>query len=103
MSVSSEIFQRIVREEIDSLDGVYCIADDAIIAGIWSDMAEAMKSHKTQLNNLIHRLRAKKIVMNKNKFELRVPTVVSVEHVLVVDGASRPDKGAGHRGCVQSD
>ena len=53
-------------------------------------MAEAIKSHETRLNNFIDRCRENETVPSKNKFELRVPTVVFVEHVLSADGV-RPD------------
>ena len=90
LSVSSEIFGRKIREAFDGLEGVHCIADDAIIAGVGSDMAEAMKSHETRLNAFLQRCQRKGIVLNANKFELRVPSVVFMGHVLGTDGI-RPD------------
>ena len=85
LSVSSEIFGRKIREAFDGLEGVHCIADDAIIAGVGSDMAEAMKSHETRLNAFLQRCQRKGIVLNANKFELRVPSVVFMGHVLGTD------------------
>ena len=88
--MSSEIFQRKVREAIDGLLGVHCIVDDAIIAGVGGTMAEAMESHEKRLNKFLVRCREKEIVLNDAKFELRVPSIIFMGHVIGTDGV-RPD------------
>ena len=90
LKVSSEIFQRKVHEALDGLDGIYCIADDIVIAGVGEDLQAANKSHDERLQALFERCQCKGIVLNKKKFVLRVPRMVFMGHVLGTDGI-RPD------------
>ena len=79
-----------MHEALDGLDGIYCIADDIVIAGVGEDLQAANKSHDERLQALFERCQCKGIVLNKNKFVLRVPRMVFMGHVLGTDGI-RPD------------
>ena len=74
----------------DGLDGIYCIADDIVIAGVGEDLQAANKSHDERLQALFERCQCKGIVLNKKRPVLRVPSMVFIGHVLGTD-AIRPD------------
>lgn len=86
LCVSSEIFQRKVHEALDGLEGIFCIADDVVIAGVGATVLEATKSHDARLQKLLERCAQKGIVLNASKFVLREPRLEFMGHVIGVDG-----------------
>jgi len=90
LSVSSEIFQRRVHEALSGLEGVHCVADDIVIAGVGDTIEEATESHDRRLTAFLQQCQDKGIVLNAGKFELRVPSMPFMGHTLSHDGV-RPD------------
>lgn len=90
LSVSSEIFARKVYEALDGLEGVFCIADDIVIAGVGTNTEEANRSHDDRLQALLQRCKDKGIVLNEQKFVLRESKLVFMGHVISNEGIS-PD------------
>lgn len=90
LNASGEIFMRKVHEALADLEGVFCIVDDIIVAGVGATLTEAMKSHDSRLNLLLERCQEKNIVINPKKFNLRQSQLSVMGHVLGSDGL-RPD------------
>ena len=61
--VSGDIFQRRVHDALVDLEGIYCIVDDIIVAGVSADIDEATKPHDKKLANLLNRCQEKNIAL----------------------------------------
>ena len=74
-----EIFQRIMDQMVEDLDGVEVIMDDAIIAGDES-------THNERLHKFLERASAKGLKLNKEKCKIRQKEVPYVGHLLTAEG-----------------
>ena len=68
LKVSSEFFQKRVHAALADLPGIYCIADDVLIAGTGEDQQTATTSLNAHLDTFLKRCSEKGIVLNPNKF-----------------------------------
>ena len=80
LSVSAEIFQRKLIQNLQGLPGVICIADDVIIHG--KDVAE----HDHNLRQFLQRCRERNIKLNRDKLELRTNSFTFMGHQITKDG-----------------
>ena len=90
LSVSSEIFSRRVHEALQGLEGVHCVADDIIIAGVGDTVEDATASHDKRLHAFLQQCQDKGVVLNPDKFKLRAESLPFMGHILGPDGI-RPD------------
>ena len=79
---------RKLHEALDGLEGVFCIADDIVVAGVGATMEEANKSHDARLQALLQRCKEKKIALNEQKFVLRRHEIVFMGHQISAAGIS---------------
>jgi transposase InsO family protein len=79
-SVSSEIFGKKLREALDNLPGVVCIADDVVIHGRTEDQ------HDRHLDQFLARCQERGIRLNKDKFELKLGEIVFMGHKISAAG-----------------
>ncbi len=87
LSVSSEIFQKKLLENLQGLSGIACIADDIMVHG--SDN----KTHDTALEALMERCLEKQIRLNKDKMEIRMDKITFLGHQITSEGLSTdPEK-----------
>ena len=91
LSVLSEIFQRHIHGALAGLAGVYCIADDIIIAGVGDATAEATESHDQRLSAFLQRCQEKGIVLNARKFQLHSPRMSFIGYILTPEGIQPDD------------
>ena len=80
LSVSSEIFQKHLHQELLGLPGVKCIADDVLIHG--SNEA----GHDSNLEGFMSRCQQKGIKLNSQKLELKAKEVPIHGHLLTTEG-----------------
>ena len=80
LSVSSEIFQRHLHQELQGLPGVKCIADDVLI----HDTNKA--DHGSNLERFMDRCQQKGIKLNSQKLELKAKEVPFHGHLLTIEG-----------------
>ena len=90
LSVSSEIFQKRVHAALSGIPGVYCIADDILIAGYGDNDRSARASLDENVNSFLKRCATKGIVLNPDKFEHGVTCVPFMGHLLTSKGL-KPD------------
>ena len=84
LSVSSEIFQKRLHQELQGLPGVKCIADDILIHGT----CEA--DHDSNLDGFMRRCQQKGIKLNAEKLEYKCKEVLFHGHLLTTEGL-KPD------------
>ena len=84
LSVSSEIFQRHLHQELQGLPGVKCIADDVLIHG--TNEAD----YDSNLERFMGRWQQKGIKLNSQKLELKAKEVPFHGHLLTTEGL-KPD------------
>ena len=70
LKVSSEIFQKRLKQAIDVLPGVKCIANDILIFG------SAIYEHDQNVENLLRRCWRENIKTKKEKFEYFVQEII---------------------------
>lgn len=80
LSVSAEIFQRKLIQNLQGLPGVVCIADDVIIHG------KNVEEHDHNLRLFLQRCRERGIRLNKDKLELRTNSFTFMGHRITNDG-----------------
>ena len=90
ISVAPEIFQQRSQEAIESLDGVFAIADDRLIAGNGFTYAEALNDHDRKLEMFLKQCQKKQICLNKDNFRLKLGSVAFMGHLLTDEGI-KPD------------
>ena len=90
VSVAPELFQAKVHQALEGLRGVFCVADDLLIAGFGDTTEEADADHDRNLLALLQRCREKGIKLNANKLRLRRQVTTFLGHELTVKGI-RPD------------
>ena len=91
LSVSSEIFQKHLHQELDGLPGVKCIADDVLIHG--TNEAD----HDSNFERFMSRCQQKGIKLNSENLELKAKEVPFHGHLLSTEGL-KPDRDAAPRG-----
>ena len=84
LSVSSEIFQKRLHQELQGLPGVKCIVDDILIHGT----CEA--DHDSNLDGFMRRCQQKGIKLNAEKLEYKCKEVPFHGHLLTTEGL-KPD------------
>ena len=84
LKVSSEIFQKRLKQAIDDLPGVKCVADDILIFG------STAYEHNNNLENFLSRCERDNIKLKKEKFEYCTQEVIFHGHLLTADGI-KPD------------
>ena len=84
LKVSSEIFQKRLKQAIDDLPGVKCVADDILIFG------STVSEHDNNLENFLSRCERDNIKLKKEKFEYCTQEVIFHGHLLTADGI-KPD------------
>ena len=83
LNVSTEIFQRRIKESLEGLGGVICIADDIITHG--TDEV----NHDKNLLDFLHRCVDVGIKLNLEKLELRKPEITFMGHIASKDGLKK--------------
>jgi Reverse transcriptase (RNA-dependent DNA polymerase) len=81
-----EIYQQRMNEIVAGLDGVEVMADDILVYGKGEDQEQAMKDHNRNLENLLIRVRARNLTLNKEKVKLCQKSVQYFGHVLTSEG-----------------
>ena len=76
ISVAPELFQQRLQEAIENLDRVFAMANDILIAGNGTTYAEAVKDHDKKLEMFLNDVQKKQICLNKDKFRLKLISVV---------------------------
>jgi len=71
INIAPEVFQAKVHQALEGLRGVFCVAEDLLIAGFGDTKEEADKDHDRNLLALLQRCREKGIKLNSKKFRLR--------------------------------
>ena len=84
LSVSSEIFQKHLHQELHGLPGVKCIADEVLIHG--TNEAD----HNSNLERFMSRCQKKGIKLNSQNIELKAKEVSFHGHLLTTEGL-KPD------------
>ena len=84
LSVSSEIFQKRLHQELQGLPGVKCIADDVLIHG--TNEAD----HDSSLDGFMRRCQQKGMKLNAEKLEYNCKEVAFHGHQLTTEGL-KPD------------
>ena len=79
-----EIFQRIMMQMLDDLEGIEVVMDDILIWG------ETEELHDARLEAVLNRLREHNVKLNREKCKLRVTEVSYIGHVLTQEGV-KPD------------
>jgi len=83
------VFQGKVHQALEGLRGVFCVADDLLIAGFGDTKEEADKDHDKNLLALLQRCREKGNI-RKKKLRLRRQVTTFMGHELTVN-TIRPD------------
>lgn len=86
ISSAPEIFQMKMREVLDGLEGVECLADDVLIYGRGETLEEAMNDHNRCLKQLFERLKQHNVKLNRSKLNLCQPSVKFFGHLLTDRG-----------------
>ena len=86
LKVSSEIFQRKLVETLSDLEGVFTIADDILVAGCGSTLAEATTHNNEKLAKLHRRCQERNIILNETKRELAKSEIRFHGHCFTADG-----------------
>jgi transposase InsO family protein len=86
ISPAPEIYQKVQNEIIEGLKNVKAMADDLLVYGCGDTFEEALIDHNINLKNLLNRLRAVGLKLNKDKVKLAQTKVTYFGHVLSSDG-----------------
>ena len=86
ISPAPEEFQRRLNEALEGLSGISTVADDIIIWGVGDNDEEARTDHDRKLVALLNRCEEKGIVLNRDKFRLRLTEVSYVGHLITSEG-----------------
>jgi hypothetical protein len=90
LNTASEHFQARLDQALENLPGVHIIADDILIAGEGDTMEEAVLDHDRKLVKLLERCQRQNIVLNKDKFKLRLAETPFMGNLLTSEGL-KPD------------
>ena len=86
VSPAGEIFQQLLDQAIDDLEGVRIVADDILITGNGATLEEATADHDLKIKRLFERCRAKQIKLNSSKIEFKKTSMPYIGHILTPDG-----------------
>ena len=86
LKVSAELFQKRVHAALSDLPGVYCIADDVLIAGFGDDLQAATVSLSDNVDCFLQCCSQKGIVLNPDKLEHAVTSIPFMGHLLTSTG-----------------
>lgn len=86
LSISSEEFQKRLNQILNGLDGVVCVADDIICAGVGDTLEAANIDHNSKLDALLSRCRSAGIKLNKAKCEFCKPEIAFLGHLISGSG-----------------
>ena len=84
ISSAAEIFQNVIRETLDGIDGAINISDDILAFG------KTLQEHDQNLKAVFQRLREKGLTLNKRKCKFRKDKLEFFGYVFSKDGIS-PD------------
>ena len=84
ISSAAEIFQNVIRETLEGIDGAINISDDILVFGM------THSEHNQRLKAVIQRLREKGLTLNKSKYEYSKDKLEFFGYVFSRDGIS-PD------------
>jgi len=69
-----------MNEVLSGLSGVACIADDVLVYGCGSTVAEAQIDHDRNLLALLQRCREKNVKLNREKMKINCSSVKFMGH-----------------------
>ncbi|XP_053379955.1 uncharacterized protein LOC123555933 [Mercenaria mercenaria] len=81
---ASEVFQNVISEILDDIDGVEVIMDDILVTGTNTE------EHDQRLKEVLQRLEDNNLKLSKDKCDIRKSSVSYVGHTLTSDGL-KPD------------
>ena len=84
LSSSQDIFQRIMSDMFQDIDGVEFVVDDLLIWG------ETDEQHDRRLKQVLERARQRNLRLNKSKCQLKLNEISYIGHLLSKDGL-KPD------------
>ena len=84
LSSSQDIFQRIMSEMFEDIEGVEVVVDDLLVWG------EDEEQHDSRLLKVLERARARNLKLNKDKCHIKQHEISYVGHILTKDGL-KPD------------
>ena len=73
ISSASEVFQNVIANVIDGIDGALNMSDDIFVFGKGRSDSEALKEHDAYLNQVLQRLQESGLTANLPKCEFRKP------------------------------
>ncbi len=71
ISPAPEVFQRLLDQALEGLQGIHIIADDVLITGEGETVEMAYKDHDRKLRMFLDRCRQRNIKLNADKCRLR--------------------------------
>ena len=86
LNVSAEIFQKRLKETMEGLTGVECIADDILVWGVGETKEEAEKDHDKNLEALLTRAGVKGHQYKKAKCQFKTEATDFQGHVITANG-----------------
>ena len=86
ISSASEVFQNVIANVIDGIDGALNMSDDIFIFGKGQTDQEAMVEHDKHLQQVLQRLQENGLTANLPKFEFRKPKMEFYGMVFSKDG-----------------
>ncbi|XP_051782584.1 uncharacterized protein K02A2.6-like [Erpetoichthys calabaricus] len=86
ISPAPEVFQRMLNQALEGLQGVHIIADDVLITGEGETLEMARKDDNEKLRLFLDRCRERNIKLNVDKFRLRQSEVTYIGHLLTSEG-----------------
>lgn len=81
-----EVFQRKMHQLVEGLSGIEVIADDFAVVGFGDNIAEAHRSHDTNMMAFVQRCEDRGVKLNTNKMQLRIPEIPFIGHVMTSEG-----------------
>lgn len=86
ISPAPEVFQRMLTQALEGLQGVHIIADDVLITGEGETLEMVSKDHDRKLRLFLDRCRDRNIKLNADKFRLRQNKVPYIGHLHTSEG-----------------
>jgi len=84
LSSAQDIFQKVMTEMFEDIDGVEVVVNDILIWGTNED------EHDSRLINVLHRACLRNLKLNKAKCQFKKQEITYLGHVLTIDGL-KPD------------
>ncbi len=86
ISPAPEVFQRLLNQALEGLQGIHIIADDVLITGEGETVEMAYKDHDRKLRLFLDRCRQRNIKLYAEKFRLRQRELLYIGHLLTSEG-----------------